>query len=234
MKNMNDISFINQNMIDNYGSVVDLNQYLFLLVISLFFGVILNVLYNIYFRESEPSDASLSRSLVLLTPSLMTIFWIVQHSLSLSVGLLGALSFVRFRSPVKRAEDIAFIVISLTCSITCAISNPLIGAILVLLFLTFAVIRNSIIPRFILGKNFAVLTYNTKKLESVKSVESIMESANIKKYEFVSSRKYDGIVSYVYNISNLDKNNFQILFDKLGTKDSESNINVFFPNGRIS
>ena len=138
-------------------------SYLTMLFISLIFGLILHFLYSIYFRETEPTDASLSRSLVLLTPSLMTIFWFVQFSLPLSVGLLGTLSFVRFRSPVKRAEDISFIVIALACAVSCAISQPAIGALLVLVFLGYSFVRNYFVPRFFQGLNFGVLTYNTKK-----------------------------------------------------------------------
>ena len=52
-------------------------SYMMMLCIALLFGLVLHFLYSVYFRETEPTDASLSRSLVLLTPSLMTIFWFV-------------------------------------------------------------------------------------------------------------------------------------------------------------
>ena len=52
--------------------------FVIMLIISLTYGIMLNLLYSIYFRENEPHDASLARSLVLLTPTLMTIFWVIQ------------------------------------------------------------------------------------------------------------------------------------------------------------
>ena len=159
-------------------------NFIVMLFTSLLFGIMLNVLYGIYFRESEPMDASLSRSLVLITPTLMTIFWVVQYSLPLSVGLLGTLSFVRFRSPVKRAEDIAFIIIALACAISCAITKPFIGGLLISIFLCYSIFRNYFVPRIVSGSDFAVITYNTKKNSQVYDIENIFTNAKCKNFEF--------------------------------------------------
>ncbi|MCB9228657.1 MAG: DUF4956 domain-containing protein [Deltaproteobacteria bacterium] len=207
--------------------------YVIMLLISLLYGIMLNLLYSLYFRDNEPRDASLARSLVLLTPTLMTIFWVVQFSLPLSVGLLGTLSFVRFRSPVKRAEDISFIVIALACSISCAISKPLIGGGLILLFIVYSFFRNYMIPAALNGKNFAVLTYNTKLSTKIGDIEEILTSARCSDYEFVSSRSYDGITSFVFNVGNLRKNSLAMITEKLRHTDAESKLSVFYPNGRL-
>lgn len=208
--------------------------YITMLAVSLMFGLVLHFLYSIYFRESEPTDASLSRSLVLLTPSLMTIFWFVQFSLPLSVGLLGTLSFVRFRSPVKRAEDISFIVIALACAVSCAIAKPIIGALLVLVFLGYSFVRNNFVSKFFKGINFGVLTYNTKKNISVGQIEKSLLASECKKFQFISSRRYDGITSFVFNITSLDTEKLTKLTELLEQADDTSNISVFYPNNRIS
>ena len=233
MNELFDLSQLSNHTMKGVSSE-QLFSYITLLFISLLFGLILHFLYSIYFKETEPTDASLSRSLVLLTPSLMTIFWFVQFSLPLSVGLLGTLSFVRFRSPVKRAEDISFIVISLACAVSCAISNPAIGALLVLVFLGYSVVRNHFVPRFFQGLNFGVLTYNTKKNISVTDIEESLLHSNCKKFQFISSRRYDGITSFVFNITRLDSKKLSSLTQNLEENDDTSNISVFYPNNRIS
>lgn len=225
------------NMSDNAMKGISNEQllsYVSMLFVSLLFGLVLHFLYSIYFRETEPTDASLSRSLVLLTPSLMTIFWFVQYSLPLSVGLLGTLSFVRFRAPVKRAEDISFIVIALACSVSCAIAKPIIGAFLVLVFLGYSFVRNNFISKFFKGLNFGVLTYNTKKNISVSEIEESLFEAECKKFQFISSRRYDGITSFVFNITNLSSDKLSKLTNSLEKSDETSNISVFYPNNRIS
>jgi hypothetical protein len=204
-----------------------------MLGIALLYGIMLNILYSLYFRENEPHDGSLARSLVLLTPTLMTIFWVIQFSLPLSVGLLGTLSFVRFRSPVKRAEDVSFIVIALACAISCAIIKPLVGGSLILIFLVYSLVRNYFVPFQLNSKNFAVLTYNTKKHPSIGDIETILKNARCRTYEFVSARTYDGITSFVFNIANLRKTSLHAVTEHLESADKDSNINIFYPNGRL-
>lgn len=208
-------------------------SFLIMLLIAILYGIMLNILYGVYFRDNEPMDASLARSLVLLTPTLMTIFWVIQFSLPLSVGLLGTLSFVRFRSPVKRAEDISFIVIALACSISCAIMKPLIGGGLILLFLVYSLVRNTVNPGGLNAKDFAVLTFNTKESPKISELEKLFAGARCNSFEFVSSRTYDGITSFVFNIANLRKSNLNTLTQKLEERDPSASINVFYPNGRL-
>ncbi|MDD9951889.1 MAG: DUF4956 domain-containing protein [Zetaproteobacteria bacterium] len=205
-----------------------------MLFLCLLLGALLQILYGLYFRDNEPQDASLGRSMTILTPTLMTIFWIIQYSLPLSVGLLGTLSFVRFRAPVKRAEDISFIVLALACAISCAIFRPLIACTLIALFYTYAWLRNFSPWASWTARRFAVVTYNTRKNPELKDIEAILKKARCKNYEFVSARTYDGVSSFVFNISNLQSAKLQQVTQLLEAEDHDSNINVFFPNGRMS
>jgi hypothetical protein len=207
--------------------------YVLMLLVALLYGMLLNQVYALYYRDNEPLDASLSRSLILLTPGLMTIFWLVQFSLPLSVGLLGALSFVRFRAPVKRAEDLAFVVITLACAISCAIVKPLIGGALISLFIIYSMVRNYLAPRSMQGADYAVLTFNTKVNPSMSDIDELFRLAECKAYEFVSSRTYDGITSFVFNIAHLKKAHIHTLTSHLNTLDQAASVNVFFPNGRL-
>lgn len=204
-------------------------QFMAMIFLAFFYGFLLNLLYNFYFQRSEPRDSSLSRALVLLTPTLMTIFWFVQYSLPLSVGLLGALSFVRFRSPVKRAEDIAFILISLACAISCAIMQPLIaGSLLVLLFI-FTFLQQQLISSLLQKNDFAVLTYNSKELLKLEDFKVLFLASQCNSYELISTRTYDGITSYVFNLNRFSRKNLSSLTGALERLDKNSDINFFYP-----
>jgi hypothetical protein len=60
--------------------------------------------------ELQPSGGGLRVAFPLLAVSLTALFLTVQLSLPLSLGLLAALTVVRFRTPVKEPEEIAFVV----------------------------------------------------------------------------------------------------------------------------
>jgi hypothetical protein len=205
-----------------------------MLIISFLFGVILYFLHSTYYKESEPIDGSLSRSLVIMTPTLMTIFWFVQYSMPLSVGLLGTLSFVRFRSPIKRAEDITFILLSLVCAIGCAVMQPHVCLALVAILFTYSTIRNRYSRNMVTNNSFAVLTYNTKEDQGMNTIEKIFDKTRCTNYFLISSRSYDGITSFVFNISNLEAHKSQTIVKSLEKDDPSSKVNIFYPSTRLA
>jgi hypothetical protein len=80
-------------------------------------------------------------------PAVTTIFLTVQFSLPLSLGLLGALSIVRFRTPIKEPEEIGFILLLIASSIAIATYNVAFTALLyAIMFVTLFVLR--FIPGF--------------------------------------------------------------------------------------
>ena len=68
----------------------------------------------------------------------------IQFSLPLSLGLLGALSFVRFRTPVKEPEEVAYIMLLIASSISCATFNFILVGILLLVSIMAILIQRSI------------------------------------------------------------------------------------------
>ncbi len=103
---------------------------LLVLLVSLLASLVVAYLY-IYFYSSRATGSHIQRSFPLLGLSVTAIFICIQFSLPLSLGLLGALSIVRFRTPVKEPEEIGFIMLVVACSLACATFN--FGFLLILL-----------------------------------------------------------------------------------------------------
>ena len=210
----------------------DVASFSLVMLVAILFGVLLFLLYNLYFHDNEPQDGSLARSLILLTPSLTATFWMIQSSVILSLGLLGSLSFVRFRTPVKRSEDVTFIVIALAVSIACATMNFAIGAVLVGFLFAFTLIRNFWTVGLVGKGRFAVVTFNTKNETTVTAIKDSFKSVGVQA-QFVSSRTYDGITSFVFNASKVSKDQHDALSDRLSEFDHEASFNIFYPNDRL-
>lgn len=200
--------------------------------LSVMFGLMLNQLYGLYFRDNEPQDGSLARSLVLLTPSLTATFLLVQSSLALSLGLLGSLSFVRFRTPVKRAEDVSFIIIAVAVSIACAVGTYLLASALVGILFIYTLLRNAIDGRRAHTQRHAIITFNTRRHTSSAEVQQLFERLHVKG-EFISSRTYDGITSYVFNAAKVTRDSHDAITHELTEFDKEAHVNVFYPSDRL-
>ncbi len=96
--------------------------FLLLLAISLMAALFISYLY-LQFYSSRPTGSQVHRAFPLLGISITAIFICIQFSLPLSLGLLGALSIVRFRTPIKEPEEIGFIMLLIATSLASATFN---------------------------------------------------------------------------------------------------------------
>ena len=86
------------------------------LLINLGAGVLLSLLLRWHFKHfgstlSNREEFSQVCPFILLTTIL--IITVVKSSLALSLGLVGALSIVRFRTPIKEPEELAYLFIAI-------------------------------------------------------------------------------------------------------------------------
>jgi hypothetical protein len=123
-------------------NALGLPAFLFLLLISLAAALFISFLYVLCY-QSRATGSQIHRAFPLLGISITALFICIQFSLPLSLGLLGALSIVRFRTPIKEPEEVGFIMLVIASSIACATFNLaflgilLLTATLALLLLTF-------------------------------------------------------------------------------------------------
>src|ERR687892_1083768 len=93
--------------------------FLMLMAVSLLGSLFIAYLY-LHFYSNRATGSQVHRAFPLLGISITAIFVTIQFSLPLSLGLLGALSIVRFRTPIKEPEEIGFIMLVIAISIATA------------------------------------------------------------------------------------------------------------------
>ena len=100
-------------------TMADPGVYATSLLVSLAAAFAASLLYR-FFYERRGTGSQAHRSFPLLAISVTTLFIGVQISLPLSLGLLGALSIIRFRVPIKEPEEVGFIMLVIASSISAA------------------------------------------------------------------------------------------------------------------
>ena len=96
---------------------------------SIVASVIVYIMYQLFYG-SRHIGAGVHRTFITGGPAITALFLGIQTSIPLSLGLLGALSFVRFRTPVKDPAEIGFLLLLIASSIGAATNNYLVTAIL--------------------------------------------------------------------------------------------------------
>jgi hypothetical protein len=96
---------------------------------SLLASIVAYLMYQVFYG-SKHIGAGVHRTFLIGGPSITTLFLGIQSSIPLSLGLLGALSFVRFRTPVKDPAEIGFLLLLIASSIGAATGNYMITGLL--------------------------------------------------------------------------------------------------------
>jgi len=112
------------------------------LLISLASSLFIAYLYQVFYR-ARATGSQVYRAFPLMGISITAIFISVQFSLPLSLGLLGALSIVRFRTPIKEPEEIGFILLVIATSLSAATFNlTFLGLILTVAVIALLLLRS--------------------------------------------------------------------------------------------
>ena len=128
----------------NQDNLADIGVVAFTLIlgISLLTSLLISSLY-LHFYGSRATGSQVHRSFPLLGISITAIFICIQFSLPLSLGLLGALSIVRFRTPIKGPEEIGFIILVIASSIAAATFSLYFLLILIIVAIVALVIQKA-------------------------------------------------------------------------------------------
>jgi hypothetical protein len=106
-----------QDFLTNQSVHVDLVSFAINIAIAALLATILSFVYA-RFGDSLSNRRSFGRNFVLIATTTVLIISIVKSSLALSLGLVGALSIVRFRAAIKEPEELAYLFM------TIAIARP--------------------------------------------------------------------------------------------------------------
>jgi uncharacterized membrane protein YhiD involved in acid resistance len=82
------------------------------ILLSAFLATILSWLY-VKYGNSLSNRKQFGKNFLLITMTTMLIISIVKSSLALSLGLVGALSIIRFRAAIKEPEELAYLFLAI-------------------------------------------------------------------------------------------------------------------------
>lgn len=132
--------------------------------------------------------------LVLITTLIMNV---IGNNIALSLGMVGALSIVRFRTAIKDPRDTAYIFWAIAVGVCCGVSDYLIagiGSVIIFLFLIlFGFVRDN-------ERIMIVIKMNSNALEAVEgSVNSMFEGNAVLRLSNTSVE--DNAAEMIYEIS---------------------------------
>lgn len=146
---MNELTSKIGRLLREPGMQIDTVGFTFSLLTAFVVALAISALYQIFY-ENKSTGSQLHRAFPLLGPAITAIFIAIQFSLPLSLGLLGALSIIRFRTPIKEPEESAFLMLLISSAVICATFQFLLLFVL-LAVATGALLLQVYLPRLVGG-----------------------------------------------------------------------------------
>ena len=168
------------------------------LILCVVCSFVLKYLFN---TKTIFSSNQISSIIPLLSIITFLVISVVKSSLALSLGLVGALSIIRFRTPIKNPEELIYLFMSLSLGIGFG-ANQILITIIVFVF-------------FIL-----IMTFSNRK-NSLKKNEDFNLLIRIKNNSFQENETYDQIVK---DINLIFEDNFLSKYEK----DNDQNYSLLF------
>ena len=185
---------IKTSVMNNFISDITPQRIALVLAVALILGIYVFVVYRMA-ANNEFYSKDFHRTLVLMTVVTAAIVLAVQSNLVISLGMVGALSIVRYRTAVKSSLDLFFLFWSISIGIICGAG---------LYILAFVLCVTVTVGLFITGKmsspvSLGLLIISCEKLENadmvVDEVKSLMKHVRIRN-KTVSADNTEIILEY--------------------------------------
>ncbi len=125
------------------NNYVSISTFLLNLFLTLFLTKTLSLIFNRY-GKSISNRIVFSNNFPLIGMTTMIIITIVKSSLALSLGLVGALSVIRFRTAIKEPEELSYLFFSIAIGLGLGANQTLItvvGFIIIAIYIYISNIR---------------------------------------------------------------------------------------------
>ena len=221
-----------ENIQINTNSEIDLS----LIILNLLCAFVISLLIKFHYKKCSTTLTNredFSNLFPFITLTVVLVIYIVKSSLALSLGLVGALSIVRFRTPIKEPEELAYLFICIAAGLGYGANQtiPTTVAILLILLLIYLVKIKKVRTD---NKNIFLNLEIEKKdeinmSEITKNINKILKTEN-DNFNLVKLDISDDIfqATYILNIKNLDK--LELINNSLQSKYPNVKINFVDQN----
>lgn len=203
------------------------------LILTAILAYILGLIY-VKYGNSISNRKLFSKNLVLVALTTMVIITIVKSSLALSLGLVGALSIVRFRAAIKEPEELAYLFMAITIGLGLGADQVTVIVVSFLLIATAIIITKSVKKDSNINSTNLFITIGSKDTEKIK-LQNIIEM--LKDHcSGVRLKRYDEGEDFLETVFHISFNDIKSLTDikiELQKLDKAVELNILDQEGII-
>lgn len=216
MQNLNDLLSV-QQFAEQSISAVLVNLFLCMMLVSL-----VGWFYKKYSR-SLGGKTHVGAILPLIGLTVFMVITVVKSSLALSLGLVGALSIVRFRTPIKEPEELGYLFLTIAVGLGFGAGFSFVTTIITIAILAYLYfVGTSRGSSKVDGEYTLLVKLSQNKYNEVTNIIGQKVTA----YKIIRTENVDEKISVYFNISVSEDFNFQELIGDLKDSDEDIDFNM--------
>ena len=198
------------NFLDNFINLNDeltATMILVGLTISFIHGLIIS---NLYLKTYSgfSFDKTFSFTLILLTVIVSLVMMVISTNIALSLGLLGSLSIIRFRTVIKDSRDMAFLFWAIAMGLTVGAKYFYLSFIIIIIIVLIILFVKNLMNKIKNTDYILIVNHISNSKEVGNKVEEILNKFNLNfniKSSFSDTKNKTAEITY--NITLKDKIN---------------------------
>ena len=150
----------------------------------------------------------------------------ISGNIALSLGMIGALSIVRFRHPVKSALELVIYFALITIGIAASVRTKWAIQLVICTILIILAVKaiQALSKKF--GKSFYNISFNEGNINNTLEIVSKKEFRQLKKVNLVSYLSDINNSQYIYRLNFINKNSLESFKESLEKENDIEKVNV--------
>ncbi|MBX2816867.1 MAG: DUF4956 domain-containing protein [Saprospiraceae bacterium] len=153
-----------EQYLEEFNSTLSFQSFLINLVVTALLALILRWFYA-RFGSSISNRHAFAQNFVPLALTTFVIISVIKSSLALSLGLVGALSIVRFRAAIKDPEELTYIFLTIAIGLVTGADKPLFATVAIASILPLIYLNSRGRKRPVKRQNEMFLNVRTQKTD---------------------------------------------------------------------
>ena len=209
----------------NYLSIYNLDLPFSIIVVSLL-GLLLRVSLT-FCNQSWASTYHHTMTYMLLPVITFVVTRVISGNIALSLGMVGALSIIRFRNPVKNSFELSMYFALITIGITASVN--LIYSVLLAVFITLIIIFSYLLEKILKKKGKSLYSFSFAEGQNINTLELVTYKKNpyFSNINFLINEISDNDSKiYIYKFASPNKMDIDNIKDKINEMNQSDIKNV--------
>ena len=189
------------------------------LVVTSLLGLFLRVSLT-FCNQSWASTYHHTMTYMLLPVITFVVTRVISGNIALSLGMVGALSIIRFRNPVKNSFELSMYFALITLGIAASIN--LMYSIMLAVFIVFIIIFSFLLEKYLKNKGRSLYAFSFAEGQNVNTLELVTykKNPNFSNASFLVNEIFDNDLKvYIYKFASPNKTDIDNIKNKISEMD---------------